>query len=292
LVEELTYVKCHYKKDKWSFKYRKNTWTGLDGISWKRTKIGKDKGICYTHFKNGKFVEQYFRYSQNGRKAYHFSRNMCELKVVYPNGVMRSEYIGDRLVWDKELSKMCEPCVEPQTYSENYALTTYDRRGRIVNQMTMKNRQKVGEHIENGINYFYVNGLAVPKELYNAKPEDIDPRVVLRIPNAQVRGMMLKKVGLQRLVKECKGKLIDRDESTGNELYDFPIPKSVYKDNDDVEDIEKVERVLKVICTTTKTEYFLRIPYDEHFATCENARQGTFNEFDVEKPHIKFTKET
>jgi antitoxin component YwqK of YwqJK toxin-antitoxin module len=289
LIEDLTYGKRHYFKDKMNFPYRKGTWTGLDGTIWKRSKIGKDKGICHTTFKNGKFVEQWFNYS-NGFKAFHYVRSACDLVVKYPNGKPRMEYVGDKLIYDSYKAKSGEPCLPNMNDSlnESCTCTEYARNGRIINQVNIKNRQINGECIKNGIKYFYVNGLAVPKKLYDAKPEDIDPKCVLRIENAQVRGMMLKKVGLNRLVKECGGKLIDRDESTGNELYDFPVKY----DKSGTDEMDRFERVLKVICTSTRQEYFLRIPAHEKFATCENARQGTFNGFDPDAKHIVFAQET
>lgn len=148
-------------------------------------------------------------------------------------------------------------------------------------------QQKSGEWISGYRKYFMLNGLVVPKKLFEAKPEDLDPNTVLRQPNAQVRAMLLKKIGIARVVKECKGTLVDKDPVTGNELYDFKTgtPKTA-------EDIERFERILKVVCPSTRNEYFLRIPYDEHFNTTEKARQGTFNGFDPDAKPIAFAIET
>lgn len=300
LVEELTYGKRHYIKNLLNIPFKKGTWTGKDGILWRRAIIGKDKGICHTDYRSGKFKSQWFNYS-NGVKAYHFTRKDTELNVKYPNGKLRSEYKGSRLIYDSYKAQEGLPCIEPQNSgyngSNDYELIEYNKRGEIVNQVTTKDRQLSGKIIKNGIPYFYVNGLAVPEKLYNAKPDELDPRQVLRQSNAQVRAMLLKKVGLERVVKECNGKLIDADKKTGNELYDFKVKYTLegkFKGSgvhEELDEDDKAIRILKVVCPSTKNNYFLRIPVDEDFATCESARQGTFTGWEKGKV-IKWNIET
>lgn len=74
----------------------------------------------------------------------------------------------------------------------------------------------------------------------------------------------------------------------GSVLYDFPVAC----EDKTADTMDRFERVLKVVCPSTKGDYFLRIPCDEHFNTCAKARLGTFTGFDPEAKPVEFAIET
>lgn len=184
--------------------------------------------------------------------------------------------------------------------STKCSYTFFDKQGRVKNAGTFENNQRVGEWIKNYVKYYFISGVPVNKKLYETPPEKIDPYKVLREPNAQARAMLLKKIGLKRVLEGCNGVLIDEDKERGNTLFDFPI-KSQNRLNNFFGPRENQEdwlydethlRILKVTCTTTKGEYFLRVPALKRYSKCEEARQGTFNGFDPEAKPVTFKLET
>ena len=293
VVEEQRYGKAGkgFFKDKDTFiPYTDNTWTSPNGEIRQRTTLYGHSGICRTLYKRGSLKGQRFIYS-NGFTAYQFSRKDQNCVVKYPNGKVALEFTTDKPIiktleqFDDVRKGLPYFTTMNMRKVDNFNFNEYDRRGRLKNKYEVKNRQQNGVCIKDYQEYFYLNGLQVPKKLYEMKPEQIDPRVILRLDNAQVRSMFLKKVGLDRIVKSCKGKLIHKDGEM--ELYDFPI----WHDKRETSDIDKYLRILKVVCPSTHQNYFLRIPAHERYNTCENARQGTFNKFE-DKEHIKFALET
>jgi len=227
----------------------------------------------------------------NGARAYRFNSTQSDCVVRYPNGRVAYEWIGKLPLAKVFSSEFSSRDGYPYLYhsKENHAIDhkfrSFDRRGRLKDKGEYANRQQVGEWVVDYKPQYFFNGLMVDKALYEAKPQDIKAERVLNESNAQVRALLLKKIGVERLVREAKGTLLDRTKE-GYELYDFHS-----KGGGD--DLDRVIRVLKVVCPSTKNEYFLRIPADKHFNTCYKAREGTFNGFDIDaKTKIAFALET
>jgi hypothetical protein len=125
--------------------------------------------------------------------------------------------------------------------------------------------------LENGRTYYYVNGVGIPKKLYETPPDKLDPAQILKIDNAQLLMAMMEKIGGDKIAKI--GKVIHKD----GDMRLYNIPKF------DV-------RILRVRCTTTKAFYYLKVPKDA--SKCEEARQWTFGVGqDIARP-IKFAQET
>lgn len=58
--------------------------------------------------------------------------------------------------------------------------------------------------------YFVVNGIQVPRELVEMPAADLDPRLVLRERDANVRHQVVLKIGLERLCDGLDAKCVDR----------------------------------------------------------------------------------
>jgi hypothetical protein len=281
-------------------RYRKKTSRGLHALQVRKDKLlYGHKGTCYTYYSRGKFLWQKFIY-HNGRCAYFVRWTHTEVKAVYPDGKDMFE-IKVNSLYTKGNTE-CEPFVDytptyrytttpPHCYSVDGLYSEYtcwDRRGRVKDYYKFEKRQKVGEWVRDYKTYFYLSGLEVPKKMYNAKPEDIDPKAVLRERNAQVRAMLIDKIGLDRIVKKCKGKVIHKTQ--GYQLIDFKVR---YDKHDHLGDRpDKVLRVLSCPCPSTKSKYFLNIPPTDDFKTCLKARNGTFTSFEPNAKEVVFDKET
>ena len=290
-------------------RYRNGTGKGKDGLTIRKDMVLEgEKGTCYTFFANGRLLWQKFNYS-NGVTAYYARHNHNQVKGRYPNKKPMFEITGDKLNY------RCNAEGEPFIYNRNYSAyraegelfnlsqtkctyTFFDRQGKVKNAGSFENKQRVGEWIKNYVKYYFLSGVPVNKKLFDTPPDKIDPHRVLREPNAQARAMLLKKIGLKRVIEKCEGVLIDEDKERGNALYDFPIKpvnrmsNLFNREDEDWQYDETHLRILKVTCTTTKGEYFLRVPALKRYSKCEEARQGTFNGFEPDAKPVTFKLET
>ncbi len=274
--------------------YRQNTGKALHGLCARKDFLLEGyPGTCYTFYSRGKFLWQKFIYS-NKVTAYYLRWKDTEIRAVSPDKKPLFE-IKVNLLYVKG-NKEGDPFIyhthyeaQPHNHSADGVYCSYvffDTLGRTKTQGVFENNQKTGEWIENYKKFFYVNGLAVPKKLYETKPEDIDPNSILKMDNAQVRAMFLKKVGYDRVIKECSGQIIHKDGKY--ELIDFPVKVADPKDEQE----DRFLRILKVPCPSTKQYYFLKIPPVDAFNTCAKARNGTFTHFELNAKPVEFAEET
>jgi len=290
-------------------RYKNTTGQGKDGLTIRKDfKLEGYAGTCYTFFCNGRLLWQKFVYP-NKRVGYYARHNANQVIGVRPDKTALFVIEGIKLNFKGNGEG------EPFIYNSNQynynntkwnlsqtecSYSFYDKRGRIKDKGNFVNNQRVGEWIERYRKYFFINGVKVNKKLFNSPPESIDPQKVLNEPNAQARSMLLKKIGLERVVEKCKGKMIHEDKKRENRLYDFPIKNRLdhyhFQNEYATEEEDRYDnnhiRILQVTCTTTKGKYFLRVPALPKWNKCELARQGTFNGFDPDAKPINFERET
>ena len=287
-------------------RYSNKTGKGKDGLCVRKDyKLEGYSGTCYTFFCNGRLLWQKFKYDNNVI-GYYARHNHNQVIGIRPDRKALFLIEGSKLNFkgNGEGEPFLYNRLDYNGQKWNLSQTEcsycfYDKRGRIKEKGSFLNKQRSGEWTENYRKYFFINGVKVNKKLFNAPPESIDPQVVLNEPNAQARSMLLKKIGLERVVEKCKGKLIHKDEK-GHKLYDFPIKNRLdhyhFQNEYATEEEDRYDnnhlRILQVICTTTKENYFLRVPALPKWNTCESARQGTFNGFDPNAKPINFERET
>ena len=140
-------------------------------------------------------------------------------------------------------------------------------------------------------NVFTSRGVCVPKSLADAKPEDIDVYKVVSEKNAQLRAVLIEKIGMHRVINELKGEIIDEDKTNDYSLINIRFA--------DVEDKkfqgDKIINLLKVKCPSTGAYYTLRVP--PGIKDVPTARQWTFgvdidSEFKLREEALEFVKET
>lgn len=284
---------------------------------WKKEKcfLGDYEGTLKQYCLGGTVVREEFRY-KNRRLAYRVTRSSFFKRkqgiVKYPDGKPWFEFSGSRLDFSHRNSAFANRNNHWQTKQEgapvlwmrnpagefsfsqvmkdgNYSVCIYDKKGNVSVKGEVKNRQKQGEWIENGVKTFYLSGVKVNHRLYTTPAEKLDSAEIMAIENIQLRTSFCAKKGYGTILKDLQGKVID---TAGEyELYELPITKPAD------ERADKVIHLLKVKCPSTGAYYTLRVPPNVH--KVEDARQWTFrvdstvkeNKLVVEKP-IEFTVET
>lgn len=260
------------KQGKTIVRFKKGTGTGKHGKARRFEQLFGHDGACHSWYKNGRLVRQKFLYD-NGRKAYDYNgfKTQCDIRDYNGNLLYQvTGLLNGRLdnAMHESHSVFSGRMDDWFSVSKPFEVR---KNGKVIYKGEVRNNQKVGEWVEDGKRYFYVNGVQIPKALYEVPPEKLDPLKILRLPNAQTRMALMEKIGTERIAEV--GKVIHKDGDM--RLYDIP--------NYDV-------RILRVRCTTTKAYYYLRVPHDSR--KCEEARQWTFHVgMDFKEP-IKFAVET
>ncbi|KKN44339.1 hypothetical protein LCGC14_0694410 [marine sediment metagenome] len=270
--------------------------------------LGKFSGTLRQWTKNGTFYKEEFTYDCNSKSAYTITNGEKELDIFYPDGkkwfTMRSGQSGkisfnkDKIVDDYLIvGKSNTDFVGKNNYvtSHDNHFKSFDMEGNLREKGQYEFRQKVGEWLESGSEAFYLRGVEVSKQEYHAKPEELDVLSILKNPNAQKRAVLLDKLGSENLVKTLMkdsygAKVIHREGDM--ELISIDLFSNSGMDkNDWLGDYEI--NFLKVVCPSTFTKFFLRVPPDIH--KCEIARQWTFGieaRNSIEYNPIQFKKET
>ena len=85
-------------------------------------------------------------------------------------------------------------------------------------QINMKNmllHNETGASIEyaDGFSVYSLNGVRVPKEIVMTSAEKLDPKLILKEQNAEVRREIVRKIGVERVCKSLNAKVIDRQDN-------------------------------------------------------------------------------
>lgn len=64
-----------------------------------------------------------------------------------------------------------------------------------------------------GARYWFVRGVKVPAELVTTPPDRLDPRMILREMNVEVRKEIVRRIGLRRIFETLGGTTVDREGS-------------------------------------------------------------------------------
>lgn len=285
LVHRIAYgqfEKINSAKGRELIRFKKGTGKGKHGKAFRDEKLFGHDGRCHSWYKNGRLVRQKFVYA-NGRTAYDYNafKGCCSIKD--PAGNVLYGITGALAGGNKNAFYGCHSVFGPDSVkyetmrsmlgwflpSKPFEVKNAD--GKVILAGQYEHNQKVGKWVEAGRTLYYVNGVAIPKKLYETPAEKLDPVAVLKIENAQLRMAMMDKISAEQIAKA--GKVIHKEGDM--RLYDIP----------------KLDvRILRVRCTTTKVFYYLKVPRGAR--KCEEARQWTFGVGqDIEKP-IKFAVET
>ena len=97
-----------------------------------------------------------------------------------------------------------------------------------------------------GYGLYMLNGVRVSREIVETPAEKLDPKLLVKEQNAEVRREIMRKIGVSRILQKLQAKKLD--EWREYELYLI--------ENIDIEPVH----ILKMRCPSSETFYSLRIP--------------------------------
>jgi len=157
----------------------------------------------------------------------------------------------------------------------NYEIRLFNKQGRQYGYGKIENRQRAGIWRQGKIRHYFMMGVAVSKEIFHAGPDDLDPREVLKIENAQLRAALIKKIGPERLLKKLPFTACDIDGA--NQLLKADI-KEIFAPTDKAIDqigirtgLDEQIAIAVLKCPSTGQLYYLRVP--PRLKKVEHARQ-------------------
>ena len=240
-------------------------------------------GTRHTVWYGNSLQREWFTYP-NGKEAYRVSRSkLADFTVVSPDGktlAWQSHY-GLNLVADYRTLREEQSAIGPYMVhlrkgevnntpanGATFQFRTHDTNGRIRSYGQYETSQRTGKWGSgDGTLTWYLRGVPVSQHIYEAKPEELAASEVLAIQNAQLRASLLSRIGLQRVITECQGTTLDHTDA-GEALVSIPMPQL-----QETDDLDPTLNILKVVCPSTHTEYYLRVP--PTMTKCREARLWT-----------------
>jgi len=229
-------------------------------------------------------VREEFVYD-NGQRAYVWTPYRKMFQVFRPNGKLWIEVTAKvRRPWKRTENLLQKvqailadiASVEVRWSEEpNYEIRLFDEQGRQYGYGKIENHQRVGVWQQGKVKHFFMMGIVVSEELYNAGPDDLDPREILKTENTQLRASLMKKIGPERLLKKLPFVACDADGE--NQLLKANVSRIFTPDNQSMEQLRVRNRLDEQIaivvlkCPSTGQLYYLRVP--PRLKKVEHARQ-------------------
>jgi hypothetical protein len=253
-----------------------------------------------TRFSWGKFLRQKafylnrhlaYEFHRNDKSVIMYHNNGKRLAVIYCPGGFEVDVKAGNIFIDLKGIRTARAI---DFSKDGYCwFIFYDRRGKVEHKGEYRNRQRVGNWIVSGKPVYFINGVPVPKKLWDTPPDQLKVDKILRIKNAQLRAALMARIGPANLFKKLRHKIIDQQRN-GNLLVQLPIKV----DEGNGRRGASFKRILRVKCPSTKNFYYLEVPDFIRSGgkvikldKAETARQWTFNN-DQPNKRIKFALET
>ena len=258
-----------------------------------------------THFKkrttSGGFAWEEVYWSNN-KLMYRYKKSQKKGEFFRDDGTLWGKFEGELnwgWRWDDFIpiawndTKLINLYQDGPNFKRNTdsSFTWFDKKGKVRWQGQYKDNQKSGLWIQNYKEFVYIRGISVPKALNDSKPEEIDVYRVVSEKNAQLRAVLIEKIGINRIINELKGEILDEDK-----INDFSLINIRIAQEDDQKFAgDKTINLLKVKCPSTQAYYTLRVP--PGIKDVHTARQWTFgvdinSESKLEEGELEFIKET
>jgi hypothetical protein len=233
-------------------------------------RIGSHRGTLRQMSRRVRFVREEFVYD-NGQLAYVWTPYRKRFRLYRPNGTLWMQVSARvRRPW-KRVQNLLEKVQAtlgdiagygtPWSDQPNYEIRLYDGRAREYGYGKVENHQRVGVWRQGKARHFFMMGVPVSKHLYNAGPDELDPREVLTTENAQLRAALMKKIGPQRLLGKLPFTACDTDGQ--NQLLKAEVGTRGRLD-------EQIA-IAVLTCPSTGQLYYLRVP--PRLKRVEHARQ-------------------
>jgi hypothetical protein len=177
---------------------------------------------------------------------------------------------GDRLAGLIQITKCCGwwwPYRGLAILTERPCSISRDSRGRLHNENAL------ALEYPDGWGIYAIHGIQVPKKYIETPADLIDPTEVLRERNAEIRAVVISKIGFQRLFRKLKYRLISK--ANGNSLIEFRVRDLTVRGLHLVwvDKHGKKETVLPVPRTKEQFGY----DYPDNINDCEQVRRWTLS---------------
>ena len=246
--------------------------------------IGGHKGTLRQLSRQSRFVREEFVY-ESGQMAYIWTPYRKAFRLYRPDGSLWMDVAAKiKRPWKRTeglLEKINDTlgniASDGHTWSDqpDYEIRLYDPRGNELGSGKIANRQRTGIWRHGKAESYFMMGVAVSKAMYDAEPDELDPREVLKTGNAQLRAALMKKIGPERLLKKLPFTACDTDGD--NRLLKADIRSLFDSDEEFLEYIGTSHRIDDYIaivvlkCPSTDQLYYLRVP--PRLNRVEHARQ-------------------
>jgi len=222
---------------------------------------------------SGAYAREVFTYG-TGVTAYEACPRRKGLTLYRPDGRRWALFQGRVRLSRSPIARFIDPQqvdlgLSWRMKAKDWDVTVFAADGRtVVSRGAVRDRQKAGPWLERRRHYFYALGVRVSRRIHEGDPDTWDPREVLRIPNAQLRAALLKRLGYERLIEKVQPRVIDSGPDGGQLLEIDTEIKDLFPLTD------CVMRMVRVVCPSTGANYVLRVP--PTIETFEEARQWGF----------------
>jgi len=90
----------------------------------------------------------------------------------------------------------------------------------ILQNNILNNENGPSIKYDNNFKIYSLNGVTVAEEIVMTKAEDLSPKILLKEKNADVRREIVRKIGIERVLKELKAKVIEKSQ---NKVYELVL---------------------------------------------------------------------
>ena len=80
----------------------------------------------------------------------------------------------------------------------------------LDNQGRLHNEKSMALEYSDGYGLYMLNGVRVTQEIVETPAEQLDPQLILKEPNAEVRREIVRKIGIERVCQKLNAKVLDR----------------------------------------------------------------------------------
>ena len=264
-------------------------------------KIGNHSGVLRQWSKGSRFVREDFVY-ENGQTAYIWTRRRKRFRLYRPRGSLWMEVTARiRGPWKRSthffekvngiLDNIADE-THAWSYQPEYEIRMYNRGAKPYGYGRVSNHQRTGVWRHGRARYYYLMGVAVSRHIFQAGPDELDPRKILRTENVQLRAALMKKIGPERLLKKLPFTVCDVNGD--NQLLKTELKDVLSGSSQSAATLDPRNRfddriaIAMLRCPSTGQLFYLRVPPGVNKA--EHARQWLCG-IDIEQVEEEYVRE-
>ena len=164
------------------FKYQNNIWSQVE------SQVESQVGSFVYPYLDGNFMSSYFSF-------YDFCNKV--LKISFQN----------QRQWDCYLKTSEVSLIYP---FEDFIVISEKPTKIKMKNMILHNENGMAVEYSDGFGVYSLNGVRVTKEIVETPAEQLDPQLILKEQNAEIRREIVRKIGIERVCQKLGAKTIDK----------------------------------------------------------------------------------